>query len=557
MRKSFVLRNLLLCSCWASSCFGQWFTPGANPPVNANAASQTKVNVAGTVVNSVTGEPIRRALVELAGANQRSTFTGADGRFQMTGVPEGRAFFSVQKPGFFGEQQLAKFGSVQRPFITVSTGMAEVALKLIPAGRIAGQIVSNEGEPIEDVNVQVTADEIVNGRRRRQLRGGGSSDDTGHFVIDNLQPGSYFLHTGPHQAMQIFTPSPVDQNQPPTYPSVYYPNAPDITSAQAIDLKPGQDVQADFTLRVEPVFRVTGQVIGATNGLQVMDHLPGGMPTFHPLRFDAKTGHFVLFLTSGSWKLKFTSNDRQQTLSANQDIDVKHAEVDNLQVTLSPGASIPIRIDRSAVAVTANSPPMQAFVGGINGSLRGQQVQLTLRNGSDEIGARYEAPVNGSTENTQVFHNVPPGSYRLSAQVFGNACISSISSGGADLLRDELTVSEGAQMPPIAVALRSDCGTIQASVHFPSTDAADASGVVLLVPDSDPTEAKIMPVQANTATKLTGLSPGDYKLYALSNVDGLEYGNPEALKDFPSQHVTVDANGNSSVSLDLVARGNQ
>ena len=560
VRDLFVFRSLLICTCWAPICLGQIFSQAQAPPPNQNAASPTKVNVSGTVVNSVTGEPLRRALVDLAGAAPRSAFTGADGRFQLANVPEGRVWLNAQKPGYFPEQQAG--GNQFRSMINVTTGMSDVVVKLVPAGRIVGQIVTSEGEPIESVNVQLSADQIVNGRRRRQMRGGSSTDDTGHFVIDNLTPGAYYVHTAPHQTVPMFTmPGPVDQNQPPTYPPVYYPNSPDENSAQVIDLKPGQDVQADFTLKAEPTFRVSGQATGAAMGLQVMEQGSGGMPVFHPARFEGKTGRFVLFLTSGAWKLRFSSNNAGQMLSGRLEVEVRHADVDNLRVALVPGATIPIHVDRTAVTQNAvNTQPSR--VGGMMGmpGNGAQPVQLMLHNGSEEIGQSYQPPANPEappSEDNQGFRNVPPGAYRVSADTYGAACVGSISYGGADLMRDELQVPEGGQMQPIVVRLRSDCGSIQANVHFPSGDTAAQGGSLLLVPDANPSAAKVMQAAPNQATTISGLSPGDYKVYALSSVEGLEYGNPDALKDFSSQHVSVSANGSASVTLDLVSRGSQ
>src|SRR5437667_5666256 len=90
----------LLTTLSGSLCLGQ-VSPGMS------LAERTKTyTVTGTVNNAATGEPVRRALVHVNGQVQLSAFTGPDGRFQVTGVPEGQAFVTAEKPGFFNEESL-------------------------------------------------------------------------------------------------------------------------------------------------------------------------------------------------------------------------------------------------------------------------------------------------------------------------------------------------------------------------------------------------------------------------------------------------------------------
>src|SRR5579875_1098199 len=87
----------------------EWFSPGSNfqaQPVQSGP--KVRHTATGTVVNSVTGEPIRRALVRINGAGeQHSGFTGGDGRFSIDGVAEGLIVISAEKPGFFDEHSIS------------------------------------------------------------------------------------------------------------------------------------------------------------------------------------------------------------------------------------------------------------------------------------------------------------------------------------------------------------------------------------------------------------------------------------------------------------------
>ena len=58
----------------------------------------------GAVLNSVTGEPISRALVRISGLVQRTAFTDAEGRFEIDGLPAGPVDVELQKPGYYRQQ---------------------------------------------------------------------------------------------------------------------------------------------------------------------------------------------------------------------------------------------------------------------------------------------------------------------------------------------------------------------------------------------------------------------------------------------------------------------
>src|SRR4029077_3795028 len=70
------------------------------------AQSDAAYPIRGTVINSVTGEPILGVLVQSYSNRQRSVLTGADGSFQFANVPAGTVNLSVHKPGFFTAQAI-------------------------------------------------------------------------------------------------------------------------------------------------------------------------------------------------------------------------------------------------------------------------------------------------------------------------------------------------------------------------------------------------------------------------------------------------------------------
>ncbi len=114
----------------------------------SSAKSETKYSLSGTVVNVLTGEPIRRALVQIYMGPGQASLTDDSGHFEFNGLPPGQASVTVQKPGFFSEGEAARKGS-SPALVTVGPEADAIVLKLIPEAAIQGKIQSEDGEPIE------------------------------------------------------------------------------------------------------------------------------------------------------------------------------------------------------------------------------------------------------------------------------------------------------------------------------------------------------------------------------------------------------------------------
>src|SRR5215471_9787565 len=130
---------------------------------SASEDSEAVYKLAGSVINSVTGEPVRRAVVELLVGSERLDFTDANGQFEFDNLRAGQAALRVRKPGFIeGSEagpgagpQMAKIGPQAPP----------VVLKLVPESIIYGRAQDAAGDPIERLPVKVIAARIYNGRK--------------------------------------------------------------------------------------------------------------------------------------------------------------------------------------------------------------------------------------------------------------------------------------------------------------------------------------------------------------------------------------------------------
>lgn len=531
-----VLRSVLVAAGVLNSVFALAQLQPA-PPSGAGR-NGAKYTVSGTVVNAVTGEPIRRALVRLAGPVSASGFTNESGRFRFDNIPEESAWIGAEKPTFLGETDTPKSNRSFRRTSSFSIGpnSKDLQIKLTPEARIEGRVTDSDGEPVEGVQVQATGERIIEGRKQSIGYSMATTTGTGHYLIGELAPGAYFIHT---QLRPVFGSQrfgqPVEKNFPLVYPSRYFPDSADLASAQPQELKGGEDAEVNFTLTPKPTFRISGTVAGAQNYLNVSFGDSDAFPAH--LQFDRRANRFIVSLVPpGSWTLRFSSQDMQgNQYSAREEVTVADSDIGGLQVALQPDSSIPVDIQRR----TAGRPIASA------------QVRLIPKEIESQNRWYVATPRNGDSPGAMLIRNVPPGTYHLAARASGSACIESVTSGSANLLHDDLVVNGGAQPSPINVVLREDCGKLSGVVH---SNAGAIPASVLLVSDSSMGDPIVIGTQPD-GTFMDGLlSPGSYHVYAFSNLANLEYANPEALRDYSGQQISLEPNQPVTVNLDLIER---
>jgi hypothetical protein len=172
---------------------------------------------------------------------------------------------------------------------------------------------------------------------------------------------------------------------------------------------------------------------------------------------------------------------------------------------------------------------------------------------------QLSASVEGGPNNpVLVLRNLEPGRYNV--QVIPNNTendswyVKSILYGGADLLREELTVVPG-QASAMEIVLRDDSAALYGTVQ--SAEDEGQTAAVLVVPDYAPLDPKMIVSDDRGEFQLDGLAPGGYKVFAFDHVDGLEYSNPGALDPYLAKaaQVSLQPNEKTTVRVDLIQRG--
>ena len=510
----------------------------AQPAPQPSAAGQFKLT--GSVVNAVTGEPIRRALVQLEGGSEHSGLTDSNGHFEFAGLPAGQVNITARKPGFFAQEEL-EGGSPEVRSIIISADTPSATVKLTPESVIYGRVEAPDGEPIEEIPIRVISSQIVDGRKRWEPRANSMTNEDGEFRVANLPPGVYYVEAGPGASFRMRRARRLQVGEE-GYTTAFYPGATDPTGASPIILSPGQQQEVHFALKPQPVFKISGIIRGyvANMGvdLQIVDKL--GEQLTVPIQLNPEAGTFDTKVPAGDYTLRVRAQDAKQSAAADVPVSVT-GNLSGVQVILGPATSIPVNVRREA----SDSDKVNQ---------RGAEpVAVHLSSSESPFSSLdfWSAP-DQQKDHPLAVRNVDPGKYSIDIVTNGSWYVQSASCGSTDLLRDDLAVPAGAQLPPIEITLRNDGATLTGSVQ---SDGSPEHGTVVLVPErGSAAQAKVASAAQAGEFRFDHLAPGDYRLLAFDRVNDLEYRDPEVLNAYLSRgtHVSLQANGQSNTNVELI-----
>jgi hypothetical protein len=552
--------------------------------ISPGAVSTSITTVHGVVRNSVSGEPLTRALVRINGDAMTGALTDDSGRFELPDVPVGPQEFEVMRPGFLDQAVAAAEDSREntRTFghnILVSTGMPDVVFSMSPVNSIRGRIELSTGDPAQGIQVTLLRRTVQDGRAEWETASNAKTNSEGTYRFGGLTDGSYALYSEPAMDSDSAT-NLVDAGRGNNvarsgYASQFYPDARDLAGAAKIRVAGGEQAEANFSLTLEPFQSVTATLSFPGSGnanragsesnysILVLDGL--GHQLAYTARYDESSHSIQAFLPDGSYSISVTQTSAvfrvanrsgssfsavpagSQSVSGQVDFTVAGHAVSNLRIPLAIRRRGPVEV---GVARNATGRPSQAKDSGIF-------VTLSQTGGwiSDGMISSY---AEGSSAAQLETNFTPPGSYWAHTAIAQKGlCVTSLTTGGVDLAREPLVLGTSGPAAPLTLALRDDCATLNLSLS--GTMGSPVTGeepfyTVYAVPDSPSTE-DVVPQTLRPSTggrvTLSGLTPGTYHVYAFERPVALEYRNPAVMAPLTGQAVTLSPGETSDLIVEV------
>jgi hypothetical protein len=479
--------------------------------------------VTGMVINSVTGTPIARALVDLDMQNTRHAMTDGNGVFGFEGVPEGAATLEAERPGFFTQSDGTPMG------IQVAGDMDGIVLKLVPEAQMEGYVRSIQGTPIEGFPVRLYRRNVVDGSVQWELLVEVNSREDGHFRVFRMPAESVIVSVGPEYW----------RSRPPKgkrlgYPLAFYPNGRDFSAANVISVSPGQQLEVDFSLNQEPLFEISGEIIGVPRTVDAKIELSNSSCESLPLVQPHPGQHdFSAYVTEGKYTLRASAEVEGQTLQATVPLNIS-SDTSGIQVLLKERPAIPVKV-------------LTDFDTGHNQVVSSARVTLVSKNAS--LGHVKFIARRGQNADQTVMNitGVEPGNYSVEISPYG-AYVKSATSATTNVLQDDFLVPENGTVAPIEIVLSNDGGTLKGNVKLPDQSSP---ATILLVPGHESAKEIRTTMTAAGQFEFEQVRPGDYVLLAFSSVDGLEYRNPDVLSSYLSRGTHVSVQPSQAVTATL------
>jgi hypothetical protein len=475
-----------------------------------------KWTVSGSVVNALTGEVLRKALVALhRNAPPFSAMTDAEGKFSIEGTGQGEFQLHASRRGFLD--------FVDSRNLKVNRDVKGLTIKLTPQSVLAGHVVDEDGDPVANGGVFVMrsiAGHVVFSQTSQ-------TDADGYFVVAGLSAGRYTVAA---TNLTVFGVALSAAQSAVDYVRTYYPNSVTAEGAVPINLTAGVENRSlVIRQRRERVFRLRGRVTNLPKEYVSLVLSPRGNPWAQlpsdMSQIDADGKFEFTGILPGSYVVHM-SQVPAETMFCRIPITVDR-DIDDLTVDLSPGATITGSLKMEGSAKPPAHWPEVHFAG-------------------------PESSPNSAIkeDGTFIWSSVPPDIYKTWLTPEDGIYFKSLRFNG-----------QPASMT--ALDLTSDSGGVLEIIL--SANAAEISGIVR-DKDGAPSAEKLVTlwragesprsVQSSTngSFRFGGLAPGEYRVAAWEEIEAVLADVPEFIDRFKSSEVTVKEGSKENIDVRIVSK---
>jgi hypothetical protein len=535
--------------------------PAPTAPATAGPSSQAQGTLPTT---GVRGAPT------LPQAPSTSTTDDA-GHFAFQNLDAGSYTLQIQANGYVKQNYGQRFAGGPGIEIALAAGqqLKDVSVNLTPAGNISGRIRDTLDLPLADVPVQLLRSSYnETGRRTFQSAGTVKTDDRGEYRIYWVTPGRYYLMAG-HPAdandlLFLFGPSVNDGNHIPAQLGyAYYPGVTDIASARALDIEAGSELQAiDMTLMTKPkTYRVRGRVIDSRTGQaparaslaasskapgtdELNDIFQGDLDGLGGRYHTSAGGAFEIpALLPGTYTIAASVQDppvpgasgRPGVAKGSAVVAIADSDVDGIVIRLLPAANIPGRLRWEGKQSLGFLPLRLTPLDG-----KGPDLQFGVNNAN-------------SADGTFRIKNLVPGEYRIGVSPgFPGGYIKEARFEGVDVLNAPLRFS-GSVSGTLDLVVTSGGGQVNGVVTDARSQPAPVTRVVL-APERARDRAELYKstnTDSNGRFTISGIPPGDYKVFSWENIEQNAWFDPDVLSQSEASGSAVHVTESSSQAVEV------
>jgi hypothetical protein len=495
--------------------------------------------VDGVVINSVTGDPVKKATVTLQALERPANYAAvADsaGHFHFDSVEPGNYQAMANRDGFMSPRMPRDPWS--KPIaVAAEQQVKDLSITLVPLAVVTGHVFDEDGDPVARAQVQALRYVYRQGDvRQLNPAGFASTNDLGEYQLLDLEPGRYYyLAAVPGRLARL--PLRLRSGTPElTYPDTFYPSAIQAEQATVSQVAPGTQLTGiDFRVHKAPSYHIRGKATDGRTGQPIHNAMlrirPRESVFFEGIQIQPNGTFDAPRVMSGSYILICQTREE---LLAQQIVNVGDHDVDDVVLVFRP----PLEISG---AVRLEGTPSEH-----KGTI---QVSLSPL----EMGRHQSIVVNADGGFAL---KAMPGAYRINVACDAGAYVKSMRFGDQDVSNGKIDLTQqtgGA----FHIVCGTDVGQIQGSVQNEHGEPAPGA-LITVSPDAERQDRRDLYYQLTTDQNgkfdYQDFAPGDYKVIAWENADQEMAQSSEFRKAFESRaaSVSIPAGGHASVQLKLI-----
>jgi hypothetical protein len=541
---------LFLVLCW----FAAWPTKTIAAQEGRPPSRSTKgpAGVAGTIINSVTGEPlegahVRLSIIEVYVSSPPAPYgamSDSAGHFSVSALPPASYEISLERRGFVMVRGRKGSGEING-YIELKPGeqTRDVTLAMAPQAVLSGRILDEYGDPMIKVIVKpmpVAPWKILDRDALATM-----TNDRGEFRL-SVEPGKYYILAGTMNLLDERSQrlrNPVNTAES-TYLTTYYPSATTTAAATPVEAKPGRETSGlEMRLARTSALSMSGQLLGILDCVgepSVVDESENELsnesvyepPVLDPL--DDKSGYKFRFTrrAPGLYRVRAHCSAGDHILRSQAlEVTLTDSNVENLSLTLARGPDIKDLMGK--VEWTASS---------LRSPERKKTRTVILMDKNAFGSPPYRAANSGyaaevAPDGTFTIKGVFPDRYRVAIDPRPeNGCVMAIQLGAIPVRNSVVDLTNGAEGPRLKITLSTNGGQVTGWVTETEAGPPSSLGSVVIYRDQNDTVGLVdwpsVSLSSEGGYGFGGLRPGQYRLVATRRT----FSRLDEINEFIKQH---------------------